>query len=293
MILVTAAAGRLGRSIVSEILWKVRPCQLAVTTRHPEKLARLERLGVSVRPVDYADPPSLRYAFHDVEALLLVSSDADVAGRTAQHQFVIEAARLAGVKRLVYTSFLDADPASPFPFSAAHEATEDALRSSGLAWTILRVNDFAESLVEGLNGSLEAGVYPNASPRGRASYVSRRDFAEAAAEALVSEDHDHRIYEITGPAALSGADIAEILSRIEGRTIEAMTTPVQDYVRHLKRHGYRDYQAEAIGGLHVAIDAGRLAKVSQDIRKLTGHPPNRIEGALRAALARHDIQAAH
>jgi NAD(P)H dehydrogenase (quinone) len=285
MILVTAAAGHLGRAIVAEILAKVPPYQLAVTTRHPAEVALLARKGVSVRKADYADPQALQIAFRDVEALLMLSSDADVASRTAQHENVIEAAKLAGVSRVVYTSFLDSDPSSPFPYSAAHEATEDALRSSGLAWTILRVNDFAESLVEGLDMALQSGIYPNAAPRGRASYVSRSDVAQAAAAALISDAHDHMIYELTGPAALSGEDIASILSTIAGRPIVAQTTPVRDYVTHLKEMGVRDYHAEAIGGMKVAIDEGRLQKVSEDIKSLTGQPANVIHYALRTALA--------
>ena len=245
-----------------------------------------------MRKVEYADPRTLHGAFQDIDVLLLLSTDADVACRTAQHETVIEVAKLQGVKRIVYTSFLDPDAASPFPFSAAHCATEAALRSSGLAWTILRVNGFAESLVDDLNAAFETGIYQDASPRGRVSYVARADVARAAAAALIHPEHAGKTYEITGPAALSSHDVAAILSCIAGRRIEARPTPVRDYVAQLKQNGMRDYFAEAIGGLHVAIDEGRLQKVSNDLKKLTGHPANLVEEALRDALMERQRQAA-
>jgi NAD(P)H dehydrogenase (quinone) len=205
---------------------------------------------------------------------------------------VIEVAKLRGVQRIVYTSFLDPDAASPFPFSAAHGATEAALRASGLGWTVLRVSGFAEALIEDLNPGFEAGVYQDASPRGRVSYVGRADVARAAVAALIDSSHDGKTYEITGPAALSSRDVAAILSCISGRRVEAKTTPVRDYVAQLKQRGMADYYAEAIGGLHVAIDEGRLQKVSNDVKKLTGQPANLVEEALRDALMERQRQAA-
>src|SRR5262245_355806 len=217
MILVTSAAGHLAPHLFAELLQKVPPYRVAASTRHPEKLAELARKGVAVRKVEYADPSTLHAALHDVEALLLLSSDADVACRTAQHESVIEVAKLHGVKRIVYTSFIDSDSASPFPFAAAHGATEEALRSSGIAWTVLRVNGFAESLIEDVNAAFETGVYEDPSPRGRVSYVGRADVARAAVAALLQGGHAGRTYEITGPAALSSQDVTAILSCIAGR----------------------------------------------------------------------------
>lgn len=292
MILVTSAAGHLGPYLFAEILGRVPPYQVAASTRHPEKLGKLARKGVSVRKVEYADPRTLHDAFQGVEALLLLSTDADVACRTAQHESVIEVAKLRGVKRIVYTSFIDPDAASPFPFAAAHNATEAALRASGLDWTVLRVNGFAESLIEELNAAFESGVYQDPSPRGRVSYVGRADVARAAAAALIDRGHEGKTYEITGPAALSSRDVAAILSCIAGRRIETRTTPVRDFVAQLKDRGVRDYYAEAIGGLHVAIDEGRLQKVSNDVKKLTGQPANLVEEALRDALMERQRQAA-
>lgn len=292
MILVTSAAGHLGPHLFDELLAKVPPYQVAASSRHPDKLDHLSRRGVSVRKVEYADPRTLHAALTGIEALLLLSTDADVACRTAQHESVIEVAKLRGVRRIVYTSFLDPDAASPFPFSAAHGATEAALRASGLAWTVLRVSGFAETLIEDVNSAFETGIYADPSPRGRVSYVSRADVARAAVAALLDPGHAGKTYDITGPAALSSRDVAAILSCIAGRRIETRTTPVRDYVASLKERGMRDYFAEAIGGLHVAIDEGRLQKVSNDVKRLTGHPANLVEEALRDALMERARKAA-
>jgi len=138
-ILVTGATGGLGKAVVENLLKTTSSAQLSVLVRDPAKAADLQAQGVTIRQGDYEDYASLTAAFVGVEKLLLVAGN-DVPRRTPQHTNVINAAKEAGVKHLVYTSFQrkTEDGSSPIAFvTDAHLATEKLLHESGLVYTIL------------------------------------------------------------------------------------------------------------------------------------------------------------
>ncbi len=135
MIIVTGASGQLGHAIVLELLKLMPASEIGVSVRDPQKASDLEALGVRVRQGDFADPASLQHAFEGADQVLVVSSNARAYGGDplAQHTSAIEAARRAGVTRIVYTSQIAASPISAFAPAIDHAATEELLRQSGLA----------------------------------------------------------------------------------------------------------------------------------------------------------------
>jgi NAD(P)H dehydrogenase (quinone) len=156
VILVTGATGHLGRHVITQLLKKVRSADVVAGVRSPEKAKDLAGLGVQVRALDYDRPETVAAALDGVEKVLLISSS-EVGKRAPQHKVVIEAAKKAGVKHLVYTSLLRADSAK-MGLAGEHLATEQALRASGLAFTLLRNGWYSENYTGSLGAALEHGV---------------------------------------------------------------------------------------------------------------------------------------
>lgn len=188
MIIFTGATGQLGRAIVNKLIERVPAIQVGASVRNPEKANDLAALGVRVRRGDFDDPASLSHAFEGGTQVLIVSSNASASGGDplAQHRSAIEAARAAGVGRIVYTSHMAASSASAFPPMLDHAATEDMLRQSGLAWSVLRNGFYAESGMLLMGDALQTGML-EAPVDGKVSWTAHADLAEAAAIILTDE----------------------------------------------------------------------------------------------------------
>jgi NAD(P)H dehydrogenase (quinone) len=237
--------------IVKELLARKPAHDLAVSVRDPAKASALRDRGIDVRRADFSDPASLTAAFEGIAAVMLVSGDADVEIRKTQHRNAIAAAEHANVKHIVYTSYLDADTTSPFPFAAIHSDTEAVLRKARLAWTVLRAGSYAELVIGAAREAARTGVFATPAPEGRVGYVARADIARAAAAALCGLGHEGKTYELTGPQALSAHDLATIISRITRKAVTTQPITVAEYIQMLEGHGLPAFLAQALGGMQL------------------------------------------
>jgi NAD(P)H dehydrogenase (quinone) len=228
-IIVSGASGQLGGLAVEELLGRgVAPSDLILVSRTPESLERYARMGASTRFGDFTQPESLPAAYEGGDKLLLISLNTRgnpnprvAAERAALHQIAIDAAVAAGVQHIVYTSYVDAER-NTSPIAVDHRLTEAMLRESGVAWTALRDQWYADRIVGEAAQMITAGrviVDPN---EAGAAYVTREDCAAAAAAVLTTPGHENRIYEITGPERIFRRDIARIASEIAGVGIEVI-----------------------------------------------------------------------
>jgi len=192
------------------------PFESAVPGKHQE----LASLGVEEREADFDGPETLQAAFRGVERLLLVSTDSlhapDV--RIKQHRADVQAAVGAGVEHVVYTSLPNAHPTEGPSIPDDHFWTEVALFESGLNWTILRNNLYAEVILRYAQFALKAGKLVSATQSQGRSYVSREDCARTAAAALLNAI-SKAICDVTGPASITHDEIASIISRLSGKSI--------------------------------------------------------------------------
>ncbi|MFN5683129.1 NAD(P)H-binding protein, partial [Bradyrhizobium sp.] len=184
-LLVTGAAGQLGRAVIRHLLTtlKVPAGSIIAATRKPEQLKDLAAQGVQVRAADFDDPQSLPAAFAGVGRMLLISTDRlDRPGyRAEQHGRAIAAAEQAGVGHVVYTSMPKPDN-SPLLIAPDHARTEAALRDSKLAgWTVLRNHWYFENLLMSLPQILGSGRWFTADEGGASADIARDDLARAAA----------------------------------------------------------------------------------------------------------------
>jgi uncharacterized protein YbjT (DUF2867 family) len=201
---ITGATGRLGGRIARRIASAGASQRLVV--RDPRRAPDLP--GATAVPASYAERDAVRAALEGVATVLMVSAS-ESADRVAQHLAFVDAAAEAGVEHLVYISFFGAAPNSTFTLARDHDATEQHIRASGLGFTFLRDNlyaDFAPQMV----GADDAIAGPGGS--GRSAVVAQADVARSAAAVLTEpRTHRGRTYNLTGPESLSFAEIAALL----------------------------------------------------------------------------------
>ena len=280
-IVVTGASGQLGRLTADLVLDRVPASEVILTTRHPEALSDLAERGASVRPADFDQPETLVEAFAGGERLLLISTD-DLGRRTAQHRATIEAAREAGVRHVTYTSYLNPVEENPAVITPSHQATEQALRESGLAWTMLRNAFYAEYQVPAGAQAIASGRLVHNSGDGRIAYVSREDCAAAAAAVLTTDGHENKAYDITGPEALSQDDVAALLSEVSSRPVEAVALDDEAFIQGLTAAGVPEPAALEFASYGRAIREGYLGEASGAVENLTGRPPRSLREVFEA-----------
>lgn len=269
MIAVTGVTGHLGRVVVDDLLTRVPATELVAVARDPRRAADLADRGVDVRAGDYDDPTSLRAAFAGVDVLLLVSSpDVTPGVRPRQHGHAIDAARAAGVGRIVYTSAIGAQDGPGF--LADHTVTEGLLRDSGVPHTLLRNTFYAEALVNpGLRDAVAAGELLGADGGRPVNFATIRDLGLAASAVLTGEGHAGATYELRGPL-WTLADLAATVGEVSG-------TPV----------AYRAVPSTELGGagfVHDLIASGLFSEPADDLDKLLGRPATSLHDAVSAAL---------
>ncbi len=288
MILVTGANGHLGRAIVEHLVQRVAPDQIAVSVRDPDQAASLAKRGVKVRAGDFARPETLARAFAGVSQVLLVSSSAAAYGgdTLAQHGAAIEAARAAGVRRVVYTSHQAAGATSEFFPCRDHAATEAMLQASGLAWTSLRNGFYASSGLDYLIGRelLETGVI-EAPAEGKTSWTDRIDLAAAAAAVLLDEGrHEGPTPPLTGSESLDFADVAAIASEVLGRPIRRRVLSDDEFRAKVAARGAPPQAAEFSLSFYRAARKGEFDVVDATLERLIGRPPRTMRECFTASM---------
>ncbi|CAD5991595.1 SDR family oxidoreductase [Agreia sp. COWG] len=279
---VTGASGQFGRIAVTDLIEAgIAPGDIVALVRTPEKIADLAARGVVVRTADYADEASLRAALAGVDVLLLVSSS-EVGQRVAQHANVIEAAKTTGVSRIAYTSVLRADT-SELVLAPEHKATEELLRASGIAFTLLRNGWYIENYLGQIEQQKAAGEIVGAAGDQPISAATRADFAAAAVATLVGEGHENAIYELGGtPFTMS--DVAAALSQATGTNIVYRDVTPDELAAGLQAVGLDAGTAGFVAALDVASKRGDLYTESRDLETLIGRPSTPLAEAVAAAV---------
>jgi NAD(P)H dehydrogenase (quinone) len=283
-ILVTGASGQLGKRVVELLLERGKATRIIAATRKPESLAALAARGVEVRRADFDDAASLTGAFEGVERALLISTDSlDEPGkRKRQHAAAVKALAAAKVQHVVYTSIIN-PVGSRITISEDHAATEAELEKSGLPHTVLRNNVYSDMLLVGaLQRAVAGGKLVNASGSGKVGYVTREDVARIAAAVLSEPPANSQKLDVTGPEALSGAEVAALASEISGKQIEHLSIPLAALIDGMVQHGLPRPLAEAYASFDAATAAGELDVKSDSVERFTGSKPQALGDFLRA-----------
>lgn len=266
-----------------ELLLEKGAGKIVAGTRKPEKLADLAARGVVVRQADFDNPKGLEAALAGADRVLIISTDAiDRPGRRlVQHRAAVAAAVSAGVKHAVYTSMPNPET-SPVVFAPDHLGTEQALKASGISYTILRNCWYMDFLLPGLAFAVASGKLTTATGQGGAPYVTREDCAQAAAAALASSDTSNRTWNITGPDSVTYEDLAKLATELTGRAVVFDPVTVEERSAQLIAAGTPEPITKILISSQMAIAQGKMGTPTTAVKELTGREPMSVREFLSA-----------
>jgi uncharacterized protein YbjT (DUF2867 family) len=291
MILVTGATGLNGSELVRRLSARGVPVRALVrNTAKAERFSALPK--VDVVEGDMAHPETLSRALQGVDRAMLISSS-DPAMLEVQSNF-IEAARKAGVKHIVKLSGIIAELDSPFRFSRMHAEIERRLEASGMAFTHLRAGEFFPAYFRQVRSIVAKGALFLPMEDAKIASIDIGDIAEVAATVLTSAGHEGKIYLLTGPEALSMADVAEKLSTATGKPIQYVNVAPEEAKSANLAAGMPPYLADALFELFAERRKGKEAQVSSVIPTIFGWQATSFDefAARNAAIFRGEQPAA-
>lgn len=281
LIVVTGASGEIGGRVAARLARAGARRRLVV--RDESRAAALavgDDAEVAVVPGGYANPDGLRGALAGATTLFLVSAT-ESRDRVAQHLAAVDAARAAGVGRIVYLSFLAAAPHATFTFARDHFATEQHLRASGAAFTFLRPSLYLDLVPSWVGAD---GAIRGPAGEGRVAWVARDDVADVAAAVLGESGgvHDGRTYDLTGPRAVTLAETAAELSDLVGRPIAYVPETLEEARASRAPSGAEPWAIEGWISSYAAVATGEMDVVSDVVERVAGHLPHTLPGWLAA-----------
>lgn len=281
-LLVTGASGHLGKLVLNALL-KGPKRNIIATSRNIDKLSEYKDQGLTLRSADFANPESLLEAFQGADRLLLISTDA-IGSRVTQHKNAIEAAVKAGVKHIIYTSLPHPDT-SPGIIAHEHNETEKLIRASGLSYTILRNNLYADNFLQSAPTAISMGALIGTSGTGKTAYVTRQDCAETAAGALASSETESTVIDVSGPEAVDYVKVAAVLSEVANKKVPYLDMPEADFKAALTKSGLPETWADVYVAFDLSSRQGSLGATTNAVEKYAGHKPKSLQTFLQESKA--------
>ena len=290
----TGASGRYGRLATEKLIGQGRARDLILITRTPARLADCAQAGCEVRYGDFDRPESLRAALRGADKLMLISGTR-VGARVRQHRAAIDAAEAADVRHIIYTSFVNVEPANPAIVAIDHRETENLIRASGLAFTFLRDAHYADAMVLNAGpGFIASGVWLTSTQGGREAMVWREDCVNCAVAVLTENGHENKTYPVTGPNRESFAEVAAMLAELTGRPIRLVETDDAGMYAHFDALGIprEPVDDQTVSGIpwnsddmvsfERAIREGFLDVCTDDVQRVTGRLARSVRELIHA-----------
>ena len=271
MILVIGATGTIGSELTRLLAKTSEPTR--ALCRSLEKAEEVREQGMEPAIGNLEDAAGLEMIMDGCDRLFLLSPpDLDQVKR---ERTVIDAARRAGVRRIVKVSAADANPGAPVPWARWHSKIDTHLRTSGVEWTILKPTAFMQNFLSWAPMISQGKLY-GAADEGRASWIDARDVAAVAANVLAGEAEGHKgaTYFLTGPKSFSMSDATAILSEVLGRKVKYVNVPRFALRARLRLSGLQGWLADGIAEQFANVLAGgHSVDVTGEVTRLAGSPP--------------------
>ncbi|MHA6202962.1 SDR family oxidoreductase [Dyella soli] len=276
--LVIGATGTTGKELVK--LLATGGHEVRATVRPTSNKSELQALGVELVQADLNDVASLEKAMTGIrKAYFAVPL---VPNMVALSSSIIRAARTAGVKHLVKLSGGGADIALD-TLAKWHRAVETEMEQSGIAYTFLRANAFMQNFSNFSSHTIrDHGAFYAPHGEGKSAYIDARDIAQVAYRVLTEEGHQNKAYYLSGPAALSGAEIAKILSSVTGKAIRYVDVPSEAARASMQGAGMPAEIVEALLEHYHVMQLGYIAQVSSAVEEITGQKATHFEAFAQA-----------
>lgn len=263
-IAVTAASGALGSTIISRAAEIIGGENVVALARTPDKVAAPE--GVEVRIGDYENPGPMTESLAGIDAVLLVSSNAPPEERPRQHGNVIEAAKKAGVRKIVYTGIAVLGGS---PIAEVSLGTEEKIKESGLEWIIGRNGLYIEPDLEYIETYKKDGYIKNCAGDGRCSYTSRSELAEAYLRMLTDDSLNGGIFKLAA-TPITQSELAEVINQVFGTELIYKSITSEEYELERKKD-LGDFMGSIVAGIYTTIRKG-LSEFNSDFEKVVDRP---------------------
>jgi NAD(P)H dehydrogenase (quinone) len=287
-LLVTGASGQLGAAVLRHLIdtCKVPASTIVAGSRDTARLSALAERGVETRRVDFNDAGTLTSAFSGVDRVIIISTDAlDGEGtRLRQHLAAVTAAKEAGVSRIFYTSMPNPE-GSKVTFAPDHLKTEEAIKASGLAYTIFRNGWYMENLFMALPAALASGQWYSSAGAGKIAHIARDDIARAIAAGIAAPASDSVTYTLTGAEAYTTDEIAALTSKATGKPLSVVHLTDEQLAQGMAGAGVPAPYIPTFVSFDANTREGKIAMVTTDAATLSGPQPMSLESFLEASKA--------
>jgi uncharacterized protein YbjT (DUF2867 family) len=271
-ILVTGATGTVGSQVVKQLTAIGADVRAAV--RSTSKAVVMHE--VPLVEFDLNKPETVEAAFEDIDKVFLATPL--VANMVELDTMTIEAAKKAGVTHIVRLSVMGADAEKEFLLGNLHRQVEKLIEASGITYTILRPNSFFQNYITFTGSTIKSqNCFYLPLGDGKISFVDVRDVAAVAAAELTQSLHENQAYEVTGSEALSNDEIASILSKVLGQTINYVNISEETARQSMRSAGMPERETEMVLGLYAEQKAGNYSTISPAVEQITGKKPISFE----------------
>jgi uncharacterized protein YbjT (DUF2867 family) len=270
MILITGASGNVGKEVLKQTTASGAKVRAAFQTANKAATAPS---GVEIATLDYNQPETLRTALKGVDKVFLVGPPAQ--NLVTLERKAVDAIKQAGGPHIVLLSAMGGRAAI---YPRQHAESEDYIKSSGVPYTFLRPNGFMQNLVNYNAPTINSqNAFYGCQGEGKVSHVDMRDVAAVAVKALTEDRHQGKTYTVTGPRALTNAELAQILSDDLGRDIRYVDLPVEQFKQALLGAGLPEWSANALIDLQQLYRNGGASAVTNDVEQVLGRKPRSFE----------------
>ncbi|APY01016.1 NAD(P)H-binding protein [Lacinutrix venerupis] len=264
-IAITSVTGQLGSAIATQLIKEIGKENVIGIARTPEKA---KHFGIEIRKGDYNSREQFNNALVGVDTVLLVSGMDAPEKRIEQHRNVIEAAKLNGVKKIVYTSIVGAEQGNAFsPIVQSNRQTEKDIQESGLNWAIGRNGIYIEPDIEYIENYIKEGEIRNCAQNGKCSYTSRKELSYAYVNMLLNDKLNDKIYNLVGEA-ITQTELANYINKVYGTNLIFNSISVEAYTKERKTE-LGDFMGTIIAGIYEGILNG-IYNLKSDFNIVTG-----------------------
>ena len=270
MILITGATGRTGSHVARELATRGLPVRALV--RNPTKAAALAAAGVELVVGDAGDAESVRGAMRGVRKVAVIFPNGEQ--QLALEKQVVDVAVAAGAEHVLKISSMESLPTARNPTHRVHWESEEHIRASGVAWTMVRPSFYMQNFFSNAATiKAEGKFYYPFGEKGAAAFADSRDAGFFAAHCLATAGHENKSYDITSPDKLSFHEVAAVFSRELGRQIDYVPQDPAAYKAYLGRFLASRWHLDAVCDIFAEIAAGYVVEPTNVFKQVTGRDP--------------------
>jgi uncharacterized protein YbjT (DUF2867 family) len=283
MIFIIGGTGKVGQELLKQLAAK--NVKAKVLVRSAEKAETVKMLGLEPVQGDFTNPSGFAAALSGVDTLFLLTTNHSAEKWAAEEIAVIDTAKQAGVKKVVLLSAVGSNPDSPLSLGQAHAKSEEHLKRSGLAYTILQPGGFMQNFLNQLPTIKQGAIYGNYKD-GKMAFIDARDIAAVAVAALTEQGHEGKTYVITGGEAVSYPEVAAKLTALIGKPVHYVDVPAESVIQGMTKAGFPEWLAKDLSKMGEFVASGHAGSTTDVVEKIAKKKPFTVDQFL------HDHAAA-